>query len=285
MKNLAENCKLAGASRGLGEPAVEALRARSAGSRWPPRSAAGHTVPLAQHSAAVYEADARAPAAEVGVELVCSSNWGQNAKLCEAFASRIVTAIAQSPAPEQTTIVMTAHSLPKFVILGGDPYEREVGAAVRAITAAVKSRVARVVRVALAFQGQALSGPGSDGRSIEWIGPDLREAFGDIARRNDRHAIVAPVGFLADHVEILYDLDIEARRLAADFGLTFDRVPSLNASRRLRRRTRGHRAAAHRAWMTGRAFRISRLSEAGSRVWPRRIPRQRVRVKSGVGCR
>jgi protoporphyrin/coproporphyrin ferrochelatase len=187
-------------------------------------------IPLAQHSAAVYEADARAPAAEAGVELVCSSNWGQNAKLCEAFASRIVAALARSPVPEQTTIVMTAHSLPKFVILGGDPYEREVGAAIRAITAAVQSRVARVVRVAVAFQGQALSGPGPDGRPPEWLGPDLREAFADVARHNDRHVIVAPVGFLADHVEILYDLDIEACRWAADVGLTFDRVPSLNAS-------------------------------------------------------
>jgi ferrochelatase len=187
-------------------------------------------VPLAQHSAAVYEADARGPALEAGIDLVAVSNWGQNAKLREAFASRIAAVLSASPAPDRTTVILTAHSLPKYIVDGGDPYEREVRTSADAIAAAVQSRVGPSAHFATAFQSQGLSGPGPDGRPIAWLGPDLPATLDHAARRGDRHVIAAPVGFLADHVEILYDLDVEARALAAARGLTFARVESLNAS-------------------------------------------------------
>jgi ferrochelatase len=187
-------------------------------------------VPLAQHSAAVYEADARAPARAAGIELVSAVNWGQNASLCEAFGSRIARVLSASPAFDRTTVVLTAHSLPKYIVDGGDAYEREVRTAADAIATVVQSRVGRAAHFITAFQSQGLSGPGPEGRPITWLGPDLPTTLDDAARRGDSHVILAPVGFLADHVEILYDLDVEARAMATQRGLTFARVESLNAS-------------------------------------------------------
>lgn len=184
-------------------------------------------LPLAQHSAHVYEADARAAAVEHGVRLLAAPNWGRRPALCAAFADRIARTLAGSPDPEGTVIVMTAHSLPRSVVDAGDPYERELRAAAAVIGADVASRSTLPVRVQVAFQSQGMSGPGS--RPVAWLGPDLKTALDEARGQGARHVVVAPIGFLADHVEILYDLDVEARALAEQRGLSFARVPSLNA--------------------------------------------------------
>lgn len=186
-------------------------------------------VPLAQHSAHVYEADARAAADARGVALACAPNWGSTAALCEAFASRIVSALGATPSTGRTCVVMTAHSLPRVVIESGDPYERDVRAAADRIAAAVLRRTGAPARFVLAFQSQGASGGDNEDRRSAWLGPDLPTVFEQAAAQGERHVLVAPIGFLADHVEILYDLDIEARAIAKDRGLTFARVPSLNA--------------------------------------------------------
>jgi ferrochelatase len=86
----------------------------------------------------------------------------------------------------------------------------------------------RFVDHVVAFQSQGMStGPG--GRPMAWLGPDLRTSLEAMAARGRKDVLVAPIGFLADHVEILYDLDIEARGWAEELGLTLRRAPSLNA--------------------------------------------------------
>ncbi len=87
----------------------------------------------------------------------------------------------------------------------------------------------RDLRSVVAFQSQGMSG-GPGGRPVEWLGPDLPTTFETLAADGVKTAIVSPIGFLADHVEILYDLDIEARALAEKRGITLLRAPSLNAS-------------------------------------------------------
>jgi ferrochelatase len=182
-------------------------------------------VPLAQHSAHVYAADARLAAAAHGVDVVAAPNWGRRADLCAAFASRVVRAL--EAAPGGTALVMTAHSLPKSVVEAGDPYESEVRAAAGVVAAAVAERGGCASRVLVAFQSQGMTGAG--GRPIPWLGPDLAWALDEAKRQGDRHVVVAPIGFLADHVEILYDLDIEARAMAEARGLSLSRAASLNA--------------------------------------------------------
>jgi ferrochelatase len=183
-------------------------------------------IPLAQHSAYVYADYVKSFAAEIAprAELVYAPNWGQAPALLDAFARRVRDALASLPAArrDRTTVVTSAHSLPLSVIRGGDAYEDEV----RASAAAVASRLDGV-RTLVAFQSQGMSaGPG--GRPVEWLGPDLPATLDAIAGLGDTHVVVAPIGFLADHVEILYDLDIEATAWAMERGLTLSRTESLN---------------------------------------------------------
>jgi ferrochelatase len=175
-------------------------------------------VPLAQYSAHVYADDARRAAEGTGLELVCAPDWGSNEALCTAFATRIRAALAGQDLA-RTTVVMTAHSLPKAIIARGDPYEREV----RAAAAVVATRLGDV-RWTVAFQSQGMSGAAGD-----WLGPDLPTTLDEARARGDALVVFAPIGFLADHVEILYDLDIEAVALARDRGLRTVRAASLNA--------------------------------------------------------
>ena len=187
-------------------------------------------IPLAQHSAQVYEASVREAAADVApaLTLSCATDWGQTPALIHAYAARIRQALdLLAPADRaKTTVIMSAHSLPVSVIRAGDAYEREVRKSADAIAHVLG---AGAVRCVVAFQSQGM-GTGPGGRPVEWLGPDLRATLNEIQARGDTHVVVAPVGFLADHVEILYDIDIEAKRWAAELGLTLSRTESLNAA-------------------------------------------------------
>jgi ferrochelatase len=179
-------------------------------------------VPLAPFSAHVYEDDSRRAVAGFDIDLACAPAWGQNAKLVAAFAERIEAAIAHPGDARAPHVLMTAHSLPLAIVERGDPYERDVRAAAEAVAAEVSRRRGGAVAWSLAFQSQGMSGDGS-----QWLGPDLRtaiEAAGTGAR-----LVVAAIGFLADHVETLYDLDIEASQIARARGCSFVRARSLDA--------------------------------------------------------
>ncbi len=167
-------------------------------------------IPVAQHSAHVY---AEAAQRDLGVvPVIAAGDWGQNPALLDAWARRV-----RAKARENAALVLTAHSLPRNV----DPaYEREV----RASAAAVASRVRDVFPdVHVAFQSQ---GAGAD--AGQWLGPSLPSVLDAIASQRKTHVVIAPIGFLADHVEILYDIDIEAKALARARGLELSRTESLN---------------------------------------------------------
>jgi ferrochelatase len=149
------------------------------------------------------------------VTVACAPGWGQVPALHEAFAKRIRAVLGE---PARTTVLFTAHSLPRIVVERGDPYEREV----RASAVAVSGLLGPGVRTAVAFQSQGFGAPG------EWLGPDLATMLDEAAARGDARVVLAPIGFLADHVEILYDLDIEAASMARERGLASVRAPSLN---------------------------------------------------------
>lgn len=182
------------------------------------------TVPLAQHSAPVYGAAMTAAAKEVapGLEVVNAPNWGQTSELTKAYADAIAAAVPDGP----TALVLTAHSLPLDIIRGGDPYEKEMRASAEAIVRELTSRNVRFSEVRVAFQSQGI------GTGMEWLGPDLETTMKELAAAKatggPSNVLVAPIGFLADHVEILYDLDIEAKASAEALGMTLYRSASLN---------------------------------------------------------
>jgi len=134
--------------------------------------------------------------------------------LIDAFAERLCAA---QPEPDER-IVFTAHSLPVKVVESGDPYAEEIAATARAV--AERAGVARFER---AYQ--------SAGRTPEpWIGPDLGTVIEQLSRRGARKVLVVPIGFVCDHTEILYDIDIQAARIAREAGTALRRTESLNTS-------------------------------------------------------
>ncbi len=174
------------------------------------------TVPLAQHSAHVYGASIAEAAKEVPAirSVRAAKDWGRHPKLTAAFAARVRESLQNA---RDAVVVYSAHSLPKAIIDAGDAYESEFRASVADVAALVPHE--HVV----AFQSQGMSGG-------EWLGPDLRSTLASLAKRGVKQAVLAPIGFLADHVEILYDLDIEAKAWAVELGIVTYRSASLNAS-------------------------------------------------------
>jgi ferrochelatase len=187
-------------------------------------------VPLAQHSAALYGEVVREAAREVAptVSLACAENWGANEALIAAYTKRAADAVDALPKGAKATVVLSAHSLPVAVVRAGDAYEDEVRKSAANVTRALAAG-GRDVHTVVAFQSQGMSaGPG--GRPVEWLGPDLRASLDESKARGDTHIVIAPIGFLSDHVEILYDIDIEARAWAEERGLVLSRTASLNDS-------------------------------------------------------
>ncbi|CAN5351465.1 ferrochelatase [soil metagenome] len=191
-------------------------------------------LPLAQHSAKIYEDAVRAAAAALARStapkgpkaIVAVPNWGREPALLAAFAKRIAAAVAGSSAEQRarTALILTAHSLPRAIVDAGDAYEREARAAAEAVATLVRDHVqdARI-----AFQSQGLA-TGAGGRPVAWLGPDLPSTLDAVKHDGFTRVVVAPIGFLADHVEILFDLDVEAKTLAAERGLELIRTRSLN---------------------------------------------------------
>ena len=158
-------------------------------------------------------------------EVCLAGAWHDEPAFVEALAERVVEALATMPAVEraEVPVLMTAHSLPKRVA------EQEPGylAQLRETAAAVAAR-AGVPEHRWQFCWQSAGHePG------EWMKPDFADLMPELAAAGRRFVLVAPVQFLADHLEILYDVDVGAREQAERSGLAFRRIRSLNAERAL----------------------------------------------------
>ena len=158
--------------------------------------------------------EALEPARRPAVRFV--ESWASHPLLADALARRLLAVLER--AGGEPAVLFTAHSLPERILTWGDPYPREV----EATAGAVAERVGLPPgRWRIAYQSQ--------GRTPEpWLGPSLDEALQRLADAGVRHVVVCPVGFVADHLEVLYDLDIEAAALARRLGLRLERTPSLN---------------------------------------------------------
>lgn len=178
------------------------------------------SLPLAPQSVHVYHAPVKEAASALGIEVIEVPPWGNDPRLIDAFVEVIDEALAKLPeeARASTPVVLTAHSLPQRVIDAGDPYERDFRAMAELVGARVRER-GNETRVAFQSQGAT---------NDAWIGPDLPSTLRGLAGAGARHVAVAPIGFVADHVETLYDLDIEAKAVAEGLGLGFVRASAVN---------------------------------------------------------
>jgi len=159
----------------------------------------------------------RSVADPAGVEVLGVDSWATE----EAFVGFIADDLAQRRAamPEGTHVWFTAHSLPQRIIDAGDPYPDELTSTADAVAA----------RVGLSPDEYSIAWQ-SAGRTPEpWLGPDVLDVIDDAATRGVPGVIISSVGFVADHLEVLYDLDIEARARAEGHGLAFARTACVNA--------------------------------------------------------
>ncbi len=149
------------------------------------------------------------------IEALGIRSWATEPAFIEFVATEVRGMLASMP--EQTRVLFTAHSLPQRILTSNDPYPTELQATAQHVAA-----VTGVENWGLAWQ--------SAGRTPEpWLGPDILQVIDELADDGTTRAVlVSAVGFVADHLEVLYDLDIEANRRAAGHGLAFARTACVN---------------------------------------------------------
>lgn len=150
-------------------------------------------------------------------------SWHRAPGFARLLADRTASALATFTAAEQrqTAVFFTAHSLPQRAIDGGDTYPDQVNESASDIASLLGLDRRTDLEWGVAWQ--------SAGRTSDpWIGPDLLEEIRRVAAAGATSVVACPVGFVSDHLEILFDLDIEAAGLARSLGLAFARTPSLN---------------------------------------------------------
>ena len=142
-------------------------------------------------------------------ELAFVESWHDHEPYLDLLAERV--------RGNDAHVVFTAHSLPERILAEGDPYRDQL-----LETSRLVAERAGVAEWSFAFQSESPTGE-------PWLGPDILVELETLHGRGVRTVLVAPVGFVCDHLEILWDLDVEARDKAAELGLELDRIQSLNA--------------------------------------------------------
>ena len=153
---------------------------------------------------------------EPAVETALVRSWWDTPAFLDAVANRVMQALQRFARPRDAQVVFTAHSLPERIRENGDPYPDEL----RASAAAVAQRLRRSDWV-VAYQSAGATGD-------KWLGPDVGEVMTDLAHRGKNAILLVPIGFVCDHVEILYDIDVESQALAKRLGVQLERTASLN---------------------------------------------------------
>ncbi len=148
------------------------------------------------------------------LEVSWVESFHRHPRLIAAFAGRI-RAVPQN---DRLPILFTAHSLPEKILSSGDPYDAEV----HATAAAVAAQLSRS-HWDFAYQSQGMT-------DEKWLGPTVESRIDALRAEGVKEFLLAPIGFVCDHVEILYDVDVVFRNYAAARGMTLHRPESLNDS-------------------------------------------------------
>ena len=146
-------------------------------------------------------------------------DYHQHPGYLEALVASIREALDRFPQPRLAELIFSAHNVPARVIEAGDPYADQVRATVRL----AMERGGWLNPAHVCFQSKV---PG-----VRWLEPTLEQTIEKLARRGARQLLIIPVSFVSDHIETLYEIDIEARELAARLGVQqFELMPGLNDS-------------------------------------------------------
>ncbi len=151
------------------------------------------------------------------VSLSFVDNWHRHPLFLEAVKDKMEEALTQFPDRKVVHVIFSAHSLP-LRLVEGDPYVSQLRETIEGL-----AELTGLKNCTLAYQSKG-AGPG------EWLGPDVNTVLEDLSRTGKKDVLLVPIGFVSDHVETLYDIDILYSKRAQSLGLNFRRSASLNAS-------------------------------------------------------
>ena len=151
-------------------------------------------------------------------DVVYAPPWFEHPRFVAAVADRVGTARARlaEPERERSPVIFTAHSIPRSMA-EASPYVSDFAAAASAVARRVDHP-----RWLLAYQSR--SGAPRD----PWLEPDIGETIRDLAKAGEGSVLVVPIGFVVDHVEVLHDLDTDARAIATQHGVAYHRAAAVN---------------------------------------------------------
>ncbi|HEC21723.1 MAG TPA: ferrochelatase [Chloroflexi bacterium] len=166
--------------------------------------------------------EAALEAVEEDVSVSFVRSWGTQPEYLDGIAGHIRETLVRFPEEVRHTVkvIFTAHSLPEFILERGDPYEAQLHETARLLAARLNLPSDRWL---FSYQSAARTG-------VPWLGPQVEDLIPELAARGDRNLIIAPIGFVADHLEVLYDIDIGMQEMARKYGLRVERPPMLNDS-------------------------------------------------------
>jgi ferrochelatase len=163
--------------------------------------------------------------ANSGMQMARIHDWHLLPEYLDALVARVRVALNRFPGSVRADlpVIFTAHSLPERILEWGDPYPLQLLATTDALTKQLGPRPYE-----FAYQSAAIS-------NEPWLGPDASEVMARYAAQGRRHMLICPIGFVCEHVEILYDIDIVYQRLAKELGIQLERIEMLNDSPELMR--------------------------------------------------
>jgi len=152
------------------------------------------------------------------IAIAAIDEWHLLPGYLDAVADRVRDALRRFPESvrDQVPVLFTAHSLPQRIVEWQDPYPRQLAATVREVMARLGPRPHR-----FAYQSAAMT-------PDPWLGPDATSVLRELAAEGHRQLVVAPIGFTCEHVEVLYDIDIELRDQAEALGVRLERIAMVN---------------------------------------------------------
>lgn len=174
-------------------------------------------------------------AVAAGMRVDFVQDWYTQASYQEAIVANVQETLRRWPEEdrERVGVVFTAHSLPEAILQRGDPYDQQLKETAQTLAAKLNLSASRWM---FSYQSAAQTGTpslGTERRSSgrkQWLGPQIEEVIPRLAARGKTDLLIAPVGFIADHVEILYDIDIGVQQIARKHGVRVERTPMLNDS-------------------------------------------------------
>ncbi len=145
-------------------------------------------------------------------------SWKDEPSFIDAVAGRIQIALLKFPDEirADVPILFTAHSLPARILESGDPYPEELQTSVRLVVEKLRPNDHR-----WAFQSQGAT-------AEPWLGPTVEDTLQQLADEGHANLLLVPIGFVCDHVEVLFDVDIEHRHQAEELGIRLERIDMLN---------------------------------------------------------